>query len=435
MGQSIGELFVKLGFDVDDTKLKSFDESIKELYGGIQKLAGYAGVGLGVAGFIQLAKGASDTAITVENLTKVYGVSEKAIRSWAAAVHQNNPTKTFNEGIASFATLADYLGKASYTPQGVMALNRLGVNWNSSMAGHPEMAINQLFQTVPGLLKAHPELRPMYSELIGQVTGDRANIGIFERGRSWADSAAARAETSQADNDRMTAERRNIAGLEDQWDKFINHVMGSLAGFTLGAEAAAQKGGTKGFLSYVGEHSWIDWIGEHAGIDLSRIIGGGTANMISKENAKGMIRKMGWSGEQASGMVKRLMIESGLNPAAVGDNGQAYGIAQWHPDRQREFARVMGRDIRGSSVEDQLAFMNYELTKGNERSAGGKLRSAKTAEDAYREFTNNYERPAITVQVTQNIHSNDPDAAGRAAAQAIQDTITKTTLNRMPEPY
>lgn len=437
MGQSIGELFVKLGFDVDDAKLKSFDDSIQDLYAGIQKLAGYAGVGLGVAGFVELGKHASDTALNVENLTKVYGVSEQAIRSWAAAVHENNPLKSFNEGISSFATLADYLSKATYTPQGVMALNRLGVHWDSSMIGHPEAVINELFRTVPAMLKANPNLRSMYSDLIGQVTGSRENIGIFERGPQWYAAAAARAATSQEDNDRMTQQRRNIAALEDQWDKFINHVFGSIADFTLKVQAAGEKGGAKGAVAYIGEHSWIDSLGAWNPFGLGNI-GGNVKGMISSGNAAGMKRYLqgkGWSEAQARGIVNRLMKESSLNPGAVGDHGLALGLAQWHPDRQANFEKWAGHSMRGSTWQEQLDFLNYELIKGNERAAGAKLRGAQNAEDAYRVFTNDYERPAVTVNVTQNIHSNDPDAAGRAAVQAIQDTITTTVVNRAPEPY
>lgn len=440
MGQSIGELFVKLGFDVDDTKLKAFDDSIKGVFNGIKQLAGYAGVGLGVAGFVELAKHASDTALTVENLTKVYGVNEKAVRSWAAAVHENNPLKSFNEGVSSFAQISSYLNNATFTTQGVMALNRLGVRWDTSMVGHPEKVIEQLFKTIPSMLHANPNARGLIADLIGKVTGDAANIGIFERGSAWANAAAARASTSEADNNRMTSERRKIAALEDQWDSFINHVMGSLAGHVL-----KMQGNKEGFLAGVwqGVQDLGAWnplgLGSKTSQNLIQgiplAVGMAGKALINRENIKGMLERYGWSPEQAAGITQRLMKESGFNPNITGDNGQAYGLAQWHPDRQRDFSRFAGRDIHGSSIEDQIAFLNYELTKGNERSAGNKLRRTKSQEDAYATFTNEYERPAVSVHVTQNIHSSDPDQAGRIAAQAIQDTITKTTLDRMPEPY
>lgn len=454
---SLGELFVKLGFDVDDTKLKSFQDSIENVFSGIQKLAGYAGVGLGIAGFVELAKGASDTALTVENLTRVYGVSEKAIRDWAAAVHENNPLKDFNAGVSSFATFSEYLKNAAFTPQGAMALNLLGVQYSSADLQHPEKMLNKLFDTVPTLLKEHPDRRSFYSQQIATLTGDAANIGVFERGPAWAAAAAARAATSEADNSRMTAERRQIAALQDEWDKFVNHATGTLAGGVLNLQGQIEKAqktnpGAAGFFEGIWEWAKTDpynlpglgqslihnSIMDKAVSKTSDFIQGS----VSKGNALGMIRKLGWSDDQASGIVRRLMIESGLDPGQYGHGkeargmpDEAYGIAQWHPDRQKEFSRVMGRDIHGSSLEEQIAFMNYELTKGNERTAGNALRQTKNADDAYATFTNKYERPAVTVNVTQNIHSTDPDQAGQAAARAIQETITPAYLNRLQEPY
>ena len=102
----------------------------------------------------------------------------------------------------------------------------------------------------------------------------------------------------------------------------------------------------------------------------------------------------GWSQAQAAGLAANISRESAYNPAAVGDNGKAYGIGQWHPDRQAEFKRVFGKPIQGSTFDEQLAFMQYELTKGNEKRAGDILRGTTTAADAAAAVSNHYERPA-----------------------------------------
>lgn len=102
----------------------------------------------------------------------------------------------------------------------------------------------------------------------------------------------------------------------------------------------------------------------------------------------------GWSAAQAAGIVANLKAESALNPAAVGDSGKAYGVAQWHPDRQANFAKWAGKDIRGSSLEEQLAFVHYEMTGGSEKRAGTALRGALTAQRAGEVVSSMYERPA-----------------------------------------
>lgn len=102
----------------------------------------------------------------------------------------------------------------------------------------------------------------------------------------------------------------------------------------------------------------------------------------------------GWSREQAIGIASNLSVESGFNPSAVGDGGKAYGIAQWHPDRQAGFRAFSGKDIRGSSLDEQLAFIHYELTQGQEKSAGDALRKARSAYEAGSVVSSQYERPA-----------------------------------------
>ncbi|XXE86889.1 hypothetical protein J3Q07_16385 [Pseudomonas sp. D4-18] len=103
----------------------------------------------------------------------------------------------------------------------------------------------------------------------------------------------------------------------------------------------------------------------------------------------------GWTQEQAEGIAANLEQESGFKANASGDGGQAYGLAQWHPDRQAEFAKQYGKDIRNSTGAEQLEFIQHELTKGNERAAGKSLRTATSSYDAAAIVSREYERPGI----------------------------------------
>lgn len=107
--------------------------------------------------------------------------------------------------------------------------------------------------------------------------------------------------------------------------------------------------------------------------------------------------RQGWTRAQAFGIAANLQKESpGFNPHLYGDNGAAYGVAQWHKDRQDAFKAWSGHDIRMSSLEEQLAFIQHELTQGGERGAGARLRAAKTARDAAAVVSRFYERPKAT---------------------------------------
>lgn len=102
----------------------------------------------------------------------------------------------------------------------------------------------------------------------------------------------------------------------------------------------------------------------------------------------------GWSAAQSAGIVANLKRESAFNAQAVGDSGKAFGIAQWHQDRQDEFKKAFGKDIRNASFEEQLAFVQYELKQGKEKAAGDRLRNARSAQGAGAIVSQYYERPA-----------------------------------------
>jgi hypothetical protein len=131
-----------------------------------------------------------------------------------------------------------------------------------------------------------------------------------------------------------------------------------------------------------------------------------------------------WSPEQVCGIIANIARESRFNPAAVGDGGSAYGLAQWHPDRQAAFAQFKNRSIVGSTLEDQLDFIHFEMTGGRERRAGQRLRVARTAREAGQAVSRFYERPA----------SADAEAELRGAlAQAYLDRF-QNLPNAAPAP-
>lgn len=105
-------------------------------------------------------------------------------------------------------------------------------------------------------------------------------------------------------------------------------------------------------------------------------------------------QKQGWTKEQAAGITANIKRESNFNHQAVGDNGKAFGIAQWHPDRQAEFQKTFGKPIQQSTLDEQLQFVQYELTIGKEKAAGDKLKKTSTAADAGAVVSKFYERPA-----------------------------------------
>jgi len=77
----------------------------------------------------------------------------------------------------------------------------------------------------------------------------------------------------------------------------------------------------------------------------------------------------GYTEAAAAGIVGNLIVESNLKTDIIGDGGKAYGIAQWHPDRQAKFAEVYGKPIQTTTFKEQLEYIDWELNN-TERRAG-----------------------------------------------------------------
>ena len=144
-------------------------------------------------------------------------------------------------------------------------------------------------------------------------------------------------------------------------------------------------------------------------------MGGASSGPVSASMQKRIDHAMsyfmakGWSREQAAGIVANLKQESGLspNPRGSNDGGKAFGVAQWHGDRQAAFRRVFGKDIRSATLEEQYAFVDWELRNSHSR-AGNMLRGATGSRDAAGIVSRYYEIPA----------NADREAAMRGASAA-----------------
>jgi Phage tail lysozyme len=444
MAQSIGELFVKLGFDVDDSKLKSFQDSVQSVYSGIKDLAGAAGIGLGVAGFTAMLNSAADAAIQVRNLNTELGISKESARSFAAAWHGFNPNTDPLTGLSVAQSVGRYINAAQYGQRnegvllGLTGAEKTLEEVNEKVRANFQASVNRW-----GISKVTEAMQAIYG------TADAVNV--LSRSTQEYNEAAKKgiisdeAQKNLEDYDTSIADLSNsLNQLKVTWlampAKEISDFLkspdaqahpGLVGGGGLLAGAGIIAGGIKGaFFDLMAIGGWA--VGQDIGKNLKDKgyawnpaiatfpgLPGNTApfGFYKRKDYSGVesqLRGMGWDDDHIAAAMRRLNAESGLNPdqyghgkEAKGMPDEAYGAAQWHPDRQKEFARIMGRDIHGSSLEDQIYFMNYELTKGNERNAGNKFFSSKGADNAYASFTNDYERPAVTVSITNNFDGSE----------------------------
>ncbi len=161
---------------------------------------------------------------------------------------------------------------------------------------------------------------------------------------------------------------------------------------------------------------------------------GSSAPRGSAARAMAFFQQQGWSRAQAAGLVGNLSYESGgLNPADVGDTGSAYGIGQWHKSRQADFKRLFGRDIQGSSLDDQLRFAQWEL-QNTERAAGARIGQATTASGAASEAMFGYERPKSAASLSARVALAESLVGGSGAGSAAPTHRVDVAINMKGAP-
>jgi len=134
----------------------------------------------------------------------------------------------------------------------------------------------------------------------------------------------------------------------------------------------------------------------------------------------------GMTPAQAAGMVANEDRESGFNTGAVGDNGAARGIFQWHKDRRDKLLDQTGIDVWSEKDHQrQLWAANFEMTEGDETTAGKAIRGAGTAYDAGAIASRNYERPAAS-DAEANLRGNNATDWQAKLTQALADNTAAT---------
>lgn len=117
----------------------------------------------------------------------------------------------------------------------------------------------------------------------------------------------------------------------------------------------------------------------------------------NKKRAMEFFQSKGLNAHQAAGIVGNLIVESaGLNTTIKGDGGKAFGLAQWHPDRQKglkALAQKRGTDI--SDFDTQLEYVWEELNSPKYKLALNGILNSRNAKEATTVFMKHFEKPGI----------------------------------------
>jgi hypothetical protein len=173
---------------------------------------------------------------------------------------------------------------------------------------------------------------------------------------------------------------------------------------------------------------------------------GSTGDGAQQEAARSMVQwyvNHGLSREQAIGMAANAGRESGFDDRAVGDNGKAVGLYQWHPDRQAVYEKMFGRSLALSSREEQMGFSLWEL-QHTESTAGRALLDSNRADDSAAKISSLYERPkdpneaSVRAGIARDLDSQLSEATGTPGKMRIEivhkNAPTGTSVNVESSP-
>lgn len=137
------------------------------------------------------------------------------------------------------------------------------------------------------------------------------------------------------------------------------------------------------------------------------------SNSSRRDTIMRFFMSKGWTKNQAAGITANLQIEStsAFDHTIYGDGGDAYGLAQWHSPRRADFARVYGRPLIGSSFQQQLEFVHWELNNTH-ASAGRKLRASTSPYQAGAIVSEFYEIPRA-VETQKRVRGNLAEAIAK----------------------
>lgn len=104
----------------------------------------------------------------------------------------------------------------------------------------------------------------------------------------------------------------------------------------------------------------------------------------------------GLSDPVIAGFLGNLKHESSFDSSRVGDNGSAFGHAQWRGERAENFRRIIGADPKNATPAQSVQFIKWELDNyqaaGMTKNQRDLILNAQTPEDAARAIDKYYER-------------------------------------------
>lgn len=420
------------GFEDGSRRVEEGSERLqerqKELYDGIEESGKKTGtaikglarevVGLGLAflgaksivGFMaNIATGAA----TAERFGKIVGMSTQSVYAWRMAMKSVGGEAT--DADAALQSIQNVkMGLITGNPDAA-ALNtygRLGVSAGDLMNGDPASILKKLSE-MQG--RMDPQL---YGNLLQQLGLPASTINLLMQGKKSVDELIAKFEADTEGMKKAAEEQKKLqesmAALENALTNLLVPALNAIIplltelvirlGGTVERKDDIMAAGKAGYAAAGGAGSGPAVIGAIIGGAYEAWTGGDREHANSGNEGKiySYLRRNGLAPHTAMGVTAALWAESALDPKATNPSSGATGISQWlSKGRKENFQRIIGRPVRGSSLDDQLRFLVWELKGGD---AGGEsVLKARDANGAMQAMVQKFLRPAAGHETNRDL--------------------------------
>lgn len=404
MGISIGQLFVDLGFDVDDKKLKEFTQNFKDAGTQAQQYAEQ------IKGFSALPLA---NAVAMKNFAEQTGASAQALQQWVQAARLANPALNIERATASYQRFQRQFTEIAQGRGASGVLAQLGITFDQDEITHPEKALEKIAAARDRIIKERGQ--SVYTNLLDQLGLGADWDAVLKLSKDKRDNLTKGIVIDQKDIDTLYRASQLYNEAVVRLEYVGTHFF---AGFLNGLEKFVHDIG--GFFD---GHKTKNGIGGAAG-GSSRIIPRPSNNYSVHGNLQESMRfwmQQGLGFYGAAALAGNEYRESGANPRAVGDNGTSFGIFQWHTKkRMDDIRRATGIDVAKAGHAEQLQAALWEMKKSGLFDRIRALSAKGDIQGATSLFTRVFERPA-------NV---DSEVAKRTAyAQQIADRFSSLNQN------
>ena len=233
---SIGELFISLGFQVDDNTLKNFKSNLRDAHEEMNKFAkatseavGIASTFLGVfSGFALIVQNSADGVVRLNNMALAFGANADSAQTFANALHQINSQISVNSGQNMYGQFSQLIqGKIPLGQGAAGALALLGGDYHPGQGQTTDEILDNLAKHYDAM-KA--QLKVGYGVQL-EALGLAGAEGLIEQKAHHPElyAAAAKYNNPLEQRETLTAYAHSTAELSEAMTRFENTVSAHLA--------------------------------------------------------------------------------------------------------------------------------------------------------------------------------------------------------------